>query len=614
MQPVREFVGGRESERDAAVFDRLLRSGDPTGHGLLGPEQGTGNLGGAKPADRPQRQSDLRGCRQRRVATQEQQNEGVVAVARTTLVHSGRAALGQCPSSDRVFSAATRLLGAQEVGEPARCDGDEPTPGVVGHPFSRPLQRSRSQRLLGGILRQVEVAVAADHRAEDLRRQAAQQVLDLGAVTGGRPSCSALEVRLMLVDRPHVRIGACPDVLGTGTAGEAGGDLGRPVEALALDDPVAGEYLLGFGVGAVGYHRGPLFELDPPSVHRSAQASGLDQLARVQQFLVERSHERPQRRPVLLRPRGLPRAARPSPGNAAVKRTSRSCTSLSVPFQSEAPDWRLPRRRRRRGRPTDTSAGQLVGNPLSLTGALSPSPRLVPVVGVARPRRYSIGKRWPKPGPFRPETPGCRGHKDQTAGLSEALGSAVKEHIFHLVQKSVLNPVLRLAFRVPLPDPGDTLLETKGRRTGQPRLTSVCDGGDGNVFWLLSQRGTRRGLVPQHRGQSLRSGQGAHPTWAGGEGRLTSWTTMTPGSRHFPGSAASPVSPVCPASPAPSYSFSSTVGSTVNGEHGANATLPVAQGTSLGPEPEPKPLRSSTPFTPPPTGRIRSGPVPSGPV
>ena len=53
---------------------------------------------------------------------------------------------------------------------------------------------------------------------------------------------------------------------------------------------------------------------------------------------------------------------------------------------------------------------------------------------------------------------------------------------------------------------------------------------------------------------------------------------------------------------------------TVNGEHGANATLPVAQGTSLGPEPEPKPLRSSTPFTPPPTGRIRSGPVPSGPV
>jgi deazaflavin-dependent oxidoreductase (nitroreductase family) len=74
-------------------------------------------------------------------------------------------------------------------------------------------------------------------------------------------------------------------------------------------------------------------------------------------------------------------------------------------------------------------------------------------------------------------------------GLSETLGSAVKGRIFHPVQKSVLNPLVRLAFRVGLPDPGDALLETKGRRTGQRRLTPVCDGQDGNTFWLLSQRG-----------------------------------------------------------------------------------------------------------------------------
>ena len=55
------------------------------------------------------------------------------------------------------------------------------------------------------------------------------------------PSCSALEVRLVLVDRPHIRVGARPDMLGTGTAAKPRGDLGRPVEALALDDPVAGE-------------------------------------------------------------------------------------------------------------------------------------------------------------------------------------------------------------------------------------------------------------------------------------------------------------------------------------------------------------------------------------
>ena len=165
-------------------------------------------------------------------------------------------------------------------------------------------------------------------------------------------------------------------------------------------------------------------------------------------------------------------------------------------------------------------------------------------------------------GPVRPETPGCRGHKDQTAGLSEALGSAVKEHIFHLVQKSVLNPVLRLAFRVPLPDPGDALLETKGRRTGQPRLTSVCDGADGNIFWLLSQRGRDADWSRNiEANPCVRVKVRTARVGPGGEGRLTSWTTMTPGSRHFPGSAASPVSPVSPASPAPSYSFSSTVGS-----------------------------------------------------
>jgi hypothetical protein len=50
-------------------------------------------------------------------------------------------------------------------------------------------------------------------------------------------------------------------------------------EAVALHDPVAGEHFLGLGVGAVGHHRDPLLELDPPGVHRGAQAPGLDQLA-----------------------------------------------------------------------------------------------------------------------------------------------------------------------------------------------------------------------------------------------------------------------------------------------------------------------------------------------
>ena len=48
--------------------------------------------------------------------------------------------------------------------------------GLSGTPSLRPLHRGRQQRLLHGVLARVELAVAADQHAEDLRRQAAQQV------------------------------------------------------------------------------------------------------------------------------------------------------------------------------------------------------------------------------------------------------------------------------------------------------------------------------------------------------------------------------------------------------------------------------------------------------
>ena len=52
-----------------------------------------------------------------------------------------------------------------------------------------------------------------------------------------------------------------------------------------------------------------------------------------------------------------------------------------------------------------------------------------------------------------------------------------------------------LAWRLGIPPPGDALLETTGRHTGQPRRTPVCDGLDGEVFWLVAQRGHRADWV-----------------------------------------------------------------------------------------------------------------------
>jgi deazaflavin-dependent oxidoreductase (nitroreductase family) len=64
-----------------------------------------------------------------------------------------------------------------------------------------------------------------------------------------------------------------------------------------------------------------------------------------------------------------------------------------------------------------------------------------------------------------------------------------RQRVIHPLQASVVNPLVRLAFRLGIPDPGDALLETTGRRTGRPRLTPVCDGIEGETFWLFSQSG-----------------------------------------------------------------------------------------------------------------------------
>jgi deazaflavin-dependent oxidoreductase (nitroreductase family) len=74
-------------------------------------------------------------------------------------------------------------------------------------------------------------------------------------------------------------------------------------------------------------------------------------------------------------------------------------------------------------------------------------------------------------------------------------GSRGWRRLLHPVQKSVVNPLVRLAFRLGIPDPGDALLETTGRRTGRRRITPVCDGLEGDSFWLLSQRGRRADWV-----------------------------------------------------------------------------------------------------------------------
>src|SRR4051794_2174114 len=57
------------------------------------------------------------------------------------------------------------------------------------------------------------------------------------------------------------------------------------------------------------------------------------------------------------------------------------------------------------------------------------------------------------------------------------------------LQTSVVNRLVRLAFRLGLLDPGDAVLKSTGRRTGKLWLTPVCEGLEGDTFWLISERG-----------------------------------------------------------------------------------------------------------------------------
>jgi deazaflavin-dependent oxidoreductase (nitroreductase family) len=78
---------------------------------------------------------------------------------------------------------------------------------------------------------------------------------------------------------------------------------------------------------------------------------------------------------------------------------------------------------------------------------------------------------------------------DQPPGRSYLPGSGVRRRIIDRLQRSLFNPLDKLTFAVRLPPPGDALLETTGWRTGRRRVTPVCDGLDGDTFWVVAQRG-----------------------------------------------------------------------------------------------------------------------------
>ena len=73
----------------------------------------------------------------------------------------------------------------------------------------------------------------------------------------------------------------------------------------------------------------------------------------------------------------------------------------------------------------------------------------------------------------------------------------LKERVIRRFQRYVLNPVMKVALATNLLPPTHALLETRGRKSRQPRTNPVGNGlaQDGKTFWIVAEHGMRASYV-----------------------------------------------------------------------------------------------------------------------
>jgi RNA polymerase sigma-70 factor (ECF subfamily) len=103
----------------------------------------------------------------------------------------------------------------------------------------------------------------------------------------------------------------------------------------------------------------------------------------------------------------------------------------------------------------------------------------------------------------------------RAAQLGHASAASWSARLARFAERSLVNPPMRLGLALGLAPRAFALLETTGRRTGEPRRTPVGSGLLGETFWLVSEHGRSAGYVrnieanPRVRvkiGRSWRSG------------------------------------------------------------------------------------------------------------
>ena len=70
-----------------------------------------------------------------------------------------------------------------------------------------------------------------------------------------------------------------------------------------------------------------------------------------------------------------------------------------------------------------------------------------------------------------------------------------KRRISTFVTNRLVNPVVRFLLEHGIGPPSVALLETRGRKSGQPRRTPVGNGLRNGHFWIVTEHGRRAGYV-----------------------------------------------------------------------------------------------------------------------
>jgi deazaflavin-dependent oxidoreductase (nitroreductase family) len=70
-----------------------------------------------------------------------------------------------------------------------------------------------------------------------------------------------------------------------------------------------------------------------------------------------------------------------------------------------------------------------------------------------------------------------------------------KRRVSTFASAKLLNPLVRSAARAGVPLPGYVILETTGRKSGQPRQVPVGKSLDGDTLWVVAEHGARAAYV-----------------------------------------------------------------------------------------------------------------------